>query len=237
MRCLARLFASLCALVALIFLLGCGGSPTGGLGSLAFAVNWGDRALPAGAVRVDVAVWRGESLVGETSIVAPNTTGVILGLPAGPASVYAEAFDDNSELVAEGSAEVTIATGGTTTATLLMNALPAREPYTITAVPTGGGVDDDLYLYLNGVEIYRDINLGTATVLPTPVVTFDAREGDQIRVYAIDVDIWWEGVCGLQLTRVSDGATYLLTPGVPAQLSDVTPSNVFLDETFTIAFP
>lgn len=125
---------------------------------------------------------------------------------------------------------------------------PADEPlrYTI----SGGSsifdyifVDDDLSIYVNGVEVYGDTNKTKSTLAP---IEFEAMQGDDIRVVATDVN---------QCTMTLDALTLHWGTGKSQSLNQAVcrsacptdacydPSyngpwpGIFFDETYTISIP
>jgi hypothetical protein len=238
-RCTLALVAAL----AITMILGCGGAnsliPAAGESSIAFRVNWPtrgtvSRTIPENTVQIDVTAMQSGKPVGKTTIVYPDSTGTLFGIPAGLTTLIAQAKDDGSVVVAEGCTDVTAVIGQSVAATLTMTALPTIEEYTLTADPPGGGVDDDIVIYRNGIAIFTD-NDGLANALPE--VRFQAKEGDAIHIVAIDAVTWWEGLTAITITRVSDGASYRLTDGIPARLSTVPAGSAFFDQSFVIDFP
>ncbi len=92
-------------------------------------------------------------------------------------------------------------------------------------------VDDDIVLYLNGEYLTESVDNVSSRV---DSIRFQVRNGDKLRIEALDS----RGVCRvlgpLALYRVSDGASQPLTPGYPLACDDATAGKVFWTETFTV---
>lgn len=124
----------------------------------------------------------------------------------------------------------------------------AQEPlrYTI----TGGDsifdyllVDDDLSVYVNGVEIYTDSDRTTSTLAP---IEFEARLGDTIRIVATDVNSCMSALDPLQLhwgtgdsQRLNDEVCRSACPADPCYDPDYSGPwpGIFFDETYEITIP
>ena len=96
--------------------------------------------------------------------------------------------------------------------------------------PAGGNlnVDDQILVYLNGVQIYS--SSGTSGAFPP--VSFEAEIGDVLRVVAQDIYGFYLGLGPLWLS--SGAKTKQLSNGYPATYVGPGGVGIFYDESFNI---
>ncbi len=93
-------------------------------------------------------------------------------------------------------------------------------------------VDDDIQVWLNDEIIYTDGDSRADVPLP-PMKPFRARNGDRLRIVALDTAAC-RYLSPIYLHRLKDGFTQILTPGVQAACDWATGGRPFFDETYEI---
>jgi hypothetical protein len=96
------------------------------------------------------------------------------------------------------------------------------------------GVDDDLNVHLNGTSIREDSTPGEANG-NNPPVEFVAKNGDELRIEAVNAAAPCHQRSPLYLHRVSDGAVQVIDQNEIRSCNN-EPSGVFYDETVKIDF-